>query len=71
MCTVDGVPSLVYNVRSNKLRSHRGEVCFPGGRRNENEPIERTALREAYEEMGLSPNDVTIIGHTPGTPDRY
>ena len=77
MCTVGGVPSLMFNVRSNKLRSHRGEVCFPGGRRNKNlefedglEPIERAALREAYEEIGLNPNDVEIIGRTPGTPDR-
>jgi len=77
LCTVGGVPSLMFNVRSNKLRSHRGEVCFPGGRRNKNsdfedglEPIERAALREAYEEIGLNPNDVEIIGRTPGTPDR-
>ena len=67
----------MFNIRSNKLRSHRGEVCFPGGRRNKNpdfedglEPIERAALREAYEEIGLNPNDVEIIGRTPGTPDR-
>ena len=33
-CTVKGVPSLMYNIRSSKLKSHRGEVCFPGGRRN-------------------------------------
>jgi len=34
------------------------------------EPIQRTALREAYEEIGLDPNCVEIIGITPGTPDR-
>ena len=67
----------MFNIRSNKLRSHRGEVCFPGGRRNKNpdfedglEPIERAALREAYEEIGLNPNDVEIIARTPGSPDR-
>merc|ERR1712062_194931 len=34
------------------------------------EPVVRTALREAYEEIGLDPSAVEIIGVTPGTPDR-
>lgn len=36
-CRVDGVPSLLFTKRANTLKSHRGEVCFPGGRRDEKE----------------------------------
>merc|ERR1711892_1069019 len=58
LCTVNGVPSLLYNLRSSKLRAHRGEVCFPGGRKDENETVQQTALRESWEEIGLDPNVV-------------
>ena len=45
---------------------HSGQVAFPGGRRN---PGDRnstiTALREAAEEIGLTPSDVEILGSLP------
>ena len=49
---------------------YRGEVCFPGGRKDKDETIQQTALREAYEEIGLDPNAVDILGILPGAPDR-
>ena len=49
---------------------YRGEVCFPGGKKNKDETVQQTALREAYEEIGLDPNAVDILGILPGAPDR-
>ena len=48
----------------------RGQVCFPGGKINKGETIQQTALRESYEEIGLDPNAVDILGILPGAPDR-
>jgi coenzyme A diphosphatase NUDT7 len=48
--------------RSITLRSHPGECCFPGGRRDEEDADDTaTALREAYEEVGLEPKNVTPL----------
>lgn len=41
---------------------HGGQVSFPGGKRERDESIEQTALREANEEIGIDPNNVNIIG---------
>ena len=55
-------------VRSSTLRSHRGEVAFPGGRLEPGETPERGALREAWEEVGLDPAPVTVVGHLTPMP---
>jgi 8-oxo-dGTP pyrophosphatase MutT (NUDIX family) len=44
------------------LRSHRGEVSFPGGRLDPGEDAPAAALREAYEEVALDPAQVTTEG---------
>jgi 8-oxo-dGTP pyrophosphatase MutT (NUDIX family) len=42
---------------------HGGQVAFPGGRADEeDESLEATALRESWEEIGLKPDDVDILG---------
>lgn len=41
---------------------HSGQIAFPGGRREGDESYETTALREAYEEVGVSPEDIRILG---------
>ena len=46
---------VVLTVRSDRLRSHQGEVAFPGGRLEAGEGVVDGALREAYEEVGLDP----------------
>lgn len=41
---------------------HSGQVSFPGGKAEENETLDQTALREANEEVGIIPNDVELLG---------
>jgi 8-oxo-dGTP pyrophosphatase MutT (NUDIX family) len=48
--------------RSSALRSHTGEVSFPGGRLDGDELPLTAALREAGEEVGLDPAAVEIVG---------
>lgn len=55
-------PEVLLTRRSWEMRSHRGEMSFPGGRTDPGETPVQTALREAHEEVGLEPSDVTIHG---------
>ncbi|XP_012775051.2 peroxisomal coenzyme A diphosphatase NUDT7 isoform X2 [Maylandia zebra] len=49
-------------LRSKELRTSAGEVCFPGGKRDPSDHDDvDTALREAEEEIGLSPDDVQVV----------
>jgi 8-oxo-dGTP pyrophosphatase MutT (NUDIX family) len=48
--------------RSSGLRTHRGEVSFPGGRIDEGEDPTSAALREAHEEIALDPALVSPVG---------
>lgn len=57
-----GEARLVFTRRSSALRSHRGEVSFPGGRLDPGEDPSSAALREANEEVGLRPSDVSTVG---------
>lgn len=59
----DGL-EILFEVRSQHLNRQPGEICFPGGRVEEDE-LGRpgtAALREAAEELGLSPGDIKPIG---------
>ena len=56
-------PELVLTLRASGLSTHGGEVAFPGGRRDPEDPdLIFTALREAEEEIGLPPGLVEVIG---------
>jgi 8-oxo-dGTP pyrophosphatase MutT (NUDIX family) len=48
--------------RGHDLRSHRGEVSFPGGLAEPGESLVDAALREAEEEVGLLPGTVEVLG---------
>jgi 8-oxo-dGTP pyrophosphatase MutT (NUDIX family) len=53
----------VFTVRRDDLRRHPGEISFPGGRREPEDPdLLATALREAQEEIGLAADAVGVIG---------
>jgi 8-oxo-dGTP pyrophosphatase MutT (NUDIX family) len=57
---------LLLTRRSDRLAEHSGQVAFPGGRCDPDDLTpEATALREAYEEIGLHPNQVKILGRLP------
>lgn len=58
----DEGPEVVLTRRSWHLRSHKGEVSFPGGRSDPGETPAATALREAQEEVCLDPALVTVVG---------
>jgi 8-oxo-dGTP pyrophosphatase MutT (NUDIX family) len=58
----EGEARLVLTRRSSSLRSHRGEVSFPGGRLDPGEQPAAAALREAHEEVALDPAAVTTVG---------
>ena len=53
---------VVYTLRSEHLPSHKGQVAFPGGKREAGEELLQTALRESAEEIGLAPADVEVVG---------
>ncbi len=64
----DGEARVLLTVRSGRLRSHRGEVAFPGGRLDPGESVDEGARREAHEEVGLDPSLVTIVGYLSPLP---
>ncbi|MCT6867662.1 MAG: CoA pyrophosphatase [Gilliamella apicola] len=63
---VDNQLHLLFQIRSHKLKWQPGDICFPGGK-VEIEDInpEQTAKRETCEELGLSINEITILGQLP------
>ena len=59
-------PGVLLTKRTAHLRKHAGQVSFPGGRIDpEDASAEAAALREAWEEIGLAPEHVEIIGQMP------
>ena len=54
---------ILYTRRTDLVKHHKGQVCFPGGRSDPEDPSpEATALREAFEEIGLGASHVRILG---------
>lgn len=58
----DGELHVVLTRRAKTLRTHRGEVSFPGGRADPGETMIEAALREANEEVFLDPSLVEPLG---------
>jgi 8-oxo-dGTP pyrophosphatase MutT (NUDIX family) len=55
-------PSIALTVRASGLRRHAGQISLPGGATDPGETLAQAALREAYEEVGVDPASVRILG---------
>lgn len=61
----DGM-NVVFTMRTEKLKSHSGQVAFPGGKIDEGDASAQTAaLRETHEEIGIIPDAIEILGQMP------
>lgn len=59
----DGEYHILFIKRSQRVEDHKGEISFPGGICEKDDgSLERTALREAFEEIGIRPDDVSVLG---------
>lgn len=59
----DGLYSVLFTRRTNKVEHHKGQISFPGGAVDkEDASFEETAFREAEEEIGVLKKDVELLG---------
>ena len=64
--TCDERAEVLLTVRHSALRSHPGQISFPGGRVDATDgDVAATALREAWEEVGIEPAAVEVLGSLP------
>lgn len=60
--SADG-PRFLFEVRDSRL-SQGGEICFPGGRSEPEEPFTECALRETWEELSIPREEITLLGQS-------
>lgn len=53
---------ILFQVRSHSLKNQPGEICFPGGRIEEDEIPLESAIRETVEELNIPPDQIEIFG---------
>jgi len=60
---LSGELHLLFTERTDQVEHHKGQISFPGGAcADEDDCMETTALRETFEEIGVQPDDVKIVG---------
>eukprot|EP00501_MAST-03F_sp_TOSAG23-6_P001076 GSMAST32.ASY1.ANO1.1119.1 assembled CDS len=63
LCEVNGLPSVLFTTRSEKVRRFKGEVCFPGGMADPTDKsIIEVGLRELAEETGVLGKETKVLG---------
>ena len=64
LCNVNGVASILFERRSANVRTHKLQVCFPGGMLEEgvDSTIIQTSLRETEEEIGIPKEKIEVLG---------
>lgn len=60
---IKGRVHLLFEVRAMNMRRQPGEICFPGGRIEQNEEPSECVVRETEEELGISGKRVKLIGN--------
>lgn len=55
-------PGVILTHRPDSMRAHAGQVAFPGGKLDPGEDAVKAALREAHEELAITPSSVRVIG---------
>jgi 8-oxo-dGTP pyrophosphatase MutT (NUDIX family) len=56
-------PHVLLSLRTDRVSTHKGQVSFPGGSWDETDKdYLETALRETYEEVGIDPSEIEILG---------
>lgn len=60
--------TILFTQRTETVHDHKGQISFPGGRTEGSESAEETALREAMEEVALSPSRVEVVGTLDDNP---
>lgn len=55
-------PALILTRRTDNVEHHKGQISFPGGALDDGEDPVAGALRETYEEIGVPPSDVSVLG---------
>lgn len=59
----NGQYHLLFIQRTERVKTHKGQISFPGGAYEEEDgTLLNTALRETHEEVGVIPADVQILG---------
>ena len=67
----DGEEHLLFQVRTQHVEHHKGEISLPGGARDpEDDSLLVTALRETEEEIGVDRGHVEVFGRLDDTPTR-
>jgi 8-oxo-dGTP pyrophosphatase MutT (NUDIX family) len=66
---IDRAEHLVFQVRTTRVRHHKGQISFPGGRQDPGDTtLLETALRETHEEIGVPPDCIEVFGQLDDNP---